>query len=431
MSESKLNGDFNADGVNLESHEDTAKNNITELQAELRNATAEEISAPSPIGTVEELTPTKSYAETDDEASANAKNEAETKTDFVAEPEASTEIEAEDEASIEIEAEDEASIEIEAEAATDTEDVLGAEPETEAEENEPPVITDTEKNNDSDGAPEESVETEGTVDLSEAEVIEESADAEGGDEATEDGALKEGSEVEVSDGTTENEALDGDLADEDDSSDEDSNDSNDDNSDDNIDETAYEEADEDENDNGRSEKAVGTRFIDSLFDFIELFIFSLAAVFIITTFFFRHSVVDGTSMERTLFHGEHIIISDLFYKPERGDIIVCEDYSTELPIPIVKRVIAIAGDRVEIDTEGNVKVNGVLLDESGYVYIDPNFPYHCDELSLTVPEGEIFVMGDHRNVSSDSRKIGTIKEDSILGKVLFRFYPFDKFGAVE
>ena len=421
MSESKLNGDFNADGVNLESHEDTAKNNITELQAELRNATAEEISAPSPIGTGEELTPTKSYAETDDEASANAKNEAETKTDSVAEAEASTEIEAEDEASIEIEAE----------SVTDTEDVLGAEPETEAEENEPPVITDTEENNDSDGAPEESVETEGTVDLSEAEVIEESADAEGGDEATEDGALKEGSEVEVSDGTTENEALDGDLADEDDSSDEDSNDSNDDNSDDNIYETAYEEADEDENDNGRSEKAVGTRFIDSLFDFIELFIFSLAAVFIITTFFFRHSVVDGTSMERTLFHGEHIIISDLFYKPERGDIIVCEDYSTELPIPIVKRVIAIAGDRVEIDTEGNVKVNGVLLDESGYVYIDPNFPYHCDELSLTVPEGEIFVMGDHRNVSSDSRKIGTIKEDSILGKVLFRFYPFDKFGAVE
>ena len=186
----------------------------------------------------------------------------------------------------------------------------------------------------------------------------------------------------------------------------------------------------DEEDEDKKKK-IGTRFVDSLFDFIELFIFSLAAVFIITTFFFRHSVVDGSSMERTLFDGEHIIISDLFYKPERGDIIVCEDYSTELPIPIVKRVIAIAGDRVEIDTAGNVKVNGELLDESGYVYIDPYHPYHCDEISLTVPDGEIFVMGDHRNVSSDSRKIGTIKEDSILGKVLFRFYPFDKFGKVE
>ena len=188
---------------------------------------------------------------------------------------------------------------------------------------------------------------------------------------------------------------------------------------------------EEDEDEDEEEKKVGSRFVDSLFDFIELFIFSLAAVFIITTFFFRHSVVDGSSMERTLFDGEHIIISDLFYKPERGDIIVCEDYSTELPIPIVKRVIAIAGDRVEIDTEGNVKVNGELLDESGYVYIDPYYPYRCDEIALTVPEGEVFVMGDHRNVSSDSRKIGTIKEDSILGKVLFRFYPFDKFGAVE
>ena len=176
---------------------------------------------------------------------------------------------------------------------------------------------------------------------------------------------------------------------------------------------------------------IGNRLIDSLFDFIELFIFSLAAVFIITTFFFRHSVVDGGSMERTLFDGEHIIISDLFYKPERGDIIVCEDYSTELPIPIVKRVIAIAGDRVEIDSFGNVKVNGELLDESGYVYIDPNFPYICDPLDMTVPDGEVFVMGDHRNVSQDSRKIGTIKEDSILGKVLLRFYPFEKFGVVE
>ncbi len=195
-------------------------------------------------------------------------------------------------------------------------------------------------------------------------------------------------------------------------------------------EDGEDESSEDE-DNEKKKKKPGTRGIDSLFDFVELFIFSLAAVFIITTFFFRHSVVDGSSMERTLFDGEHIIISDLFYKPERGDIIVCEDYSTELPIPIVKRVIGIAGDRVEIDAAGTVKVNGVTLDESDYVYIDPYYPYDCDVVDIIVPEGEVFVMGDHRNVSSDSRKIGTIKEDSILGKVLFRFYPFDKFGAVE
>ena len=162
----------------------------------------------------------------------------------------------------------------------------------------------------------------------------------------------------------------------------------------------------------------------------ELFIFSLAAVLLITTFLFRHSVVDGSSMENTLFEGEHIIISNLFYTPERGDIIVCEDYTTNLRKPIVKRVIGIAGDHVEIDYSGKVKINGELIDED-YVYIDPWIPYFDEPVDVIVPEGELFVMGDHRNVSTDSRDIGTIKEDSILGKVLLRFYPFENFGRVE
>jgi len=284
-------------------------------------------------------------------------------------------------------------------------------------------------------------------------LIKESSVSSDGEEAptTENATISESSEnaaeentvgentVFASEDTFENEldaeaeAVDGETPEEAESS------SDNENSEECFDEDKNEEAEEAEY-NGDTEAEDGkkakakenkSRAIDSLFDFVELFIFSLAAVFVITTFFFRHSVVDGSSMERTLFDGEHIIISDLFYKPERGDIIVCEDYSTELPIPIVKRVIGVAGDRVEIDAAGNVKVNGVLLDESNYVYIDPHFPYVCDPIDVTVPEGEIFVMGDHRNVSSDSRKIGTIKEDSILGKVLFRFYPFDKFGAVE
>lgn len=203
--------------------------------------------------------------------------------------------------------------------------------------------------------------------------------------------------------------------------------------DENYTEDEDEDKDEDKDEAEDKKKKPGTRGIDSLFDFVELFIFSLAAVFIITTFFFRHSVVDGDSMESTLFDGEHIIISDLFYKPERGDIIVCEDYSTELPVPVVKRVIAIGGDRITIDAQGIVKVNNVALDESDYVYIDNPF-YEYTPYDIIVPEGELFVMGDHRNVSSDSRdpeRLGTVKEDSVLGKVLFRFYPFDRFGAVE
>ncbi len=169
------------------------------------------------------------------------------------------------------------------------------------------------------------------------------------------------------------------------------------------------------------------RTIDSVFDFVELFIFSLVAVLIFTTFFFRHSVVEGGSMEGTLYEDEHLIISDLFYSPERGDIIVCEDYSTSLRKPIVKRVIGLPGDRVQV-FEDVVLINGERLNED-YVLIDgPLYEYNID---LIVPEGEIFVMGDHRNSSTDSRDFGTVSTDSIIGKVLFRFYPFDKFGVIK
>jgi len=177
------------------------------------------------------------------------------------------------------------------------------------------------------------------------------------------------------------------------------------------------------------------RKIDSRFDFVELFVFTLALVMIISSFFFRHSVVTGASMESTLFEGEHIIISNLFYTPKRGDIIVCTDYTTAIKKPIVKRIIALGGDTVKITysgetPHGEVYVNGVLLEED-YVYIDmPNYHY-LPIKEFTVPEGELFVLGDHRNVSTDSRIFETISEDSVLGKVLLRFYPFEKFGIVE
>ena len=172
------------------------------------------------------------------------------------------------------------------------------------------------------------------------------------------------------------------------------------------------------------------RRIDALFDLIELSVFTLLAVILITSFFFKHSVVDGTSMQSTLENGEHLIISDLFYTPKRGDVIVCEDHTTAIPRPIVKRVIAVGGDTVEITEAGLIYVNGELIDESEYVYIDDPF-YVYTYGKWVVPEGELFVMGDHRNNSTDSRHIGTVSEDSVLGRVLIRFYPWTKFGKVD
>ena len=187
------------------------------------------------------------------------------------------------------------------------------------------------------------------------------------------------------------------------------------------------------------------RRIHSLFDFIEQFIFALAAVFIITSFFFKYSNVVGDSMQNTLQSGEKLVLSCFLYDPEPGDIVVIDDRS--LKDPIVKRVIAVGGQTVKI-TRDAVYVDGVMLIED-YVYTDTAKPYQysvvpCEALldkligyeegvyyEILVPENEVFVMGDHRNDSYDSRDIGTLHEDAVLGKAVLRFAPFDKFGKID
>ena len=196
------------------------------------------------------------------------------------------------------------------------------------------------------------------------------------------------------------------------------------------------------------------RKVDSLFDFIELFVFTLAAVFIITSFFFRYSTVEGSSMMNTLEDGEKLILSSFLYDPKPGDVVVVQDRSTALKDPIVKRVIAVGGQRVTV-TRTTIYVDGVALDED-YVYtgdyynpLNGSRDYYydvepCEALienvveykpgvsyEILVPDDEIFVMGDHRNNSKDSRSIGTMHEDAIIGKVVLRFFPFDKFGTID
>ena len=177
------------------------------------------------------------------------------------------------------------------------------------------------------------------------------------------------------------------------------------------------------------------RVIDWIFDFVEMFVFVLLAVMVLTSFFFKHSVVEGDSMLNTLEDGDHLIISDLFYTPERGDIVVFEDYSTILKKAVVKRVIGLPGETVEVKLndigEYEVYINGEYLDEE-YAYNEIQFTSGGTG-TWVVPEGEVFVMGDNRFNSTDSRVsgVGTIDIDCILGRVLFRFMPFEKFGKVE
>ena len=134
-------------------------------------------------------------------------------------------------------------------------------------------------------------------------------------------------------------------------------------------------------------------------------------------------------MMNTLHNGDTLIISNLLYTPKQYDIVVIEDHSTGLDHPLVKRVIAVGGDEVRI-TADTIYVNGEPVRDD-FVYTGDHIgEYKYTPESFTVEEGHIYVLGDHRNDSTDSRRFGTVSEDSVIGKVLFRFYPFADFGSV-
>lgn len=138
-------------------------------------------------------------------------------------------------------------------------------------------------------------------------------------------------------------------------------------------------------------------------------------------------------------------MSNMFYTPAQGDIIVVQQNGGYFETPIVKRVIATGGQTLSIDFEKwEVKVDGNVIDESSYVYfrntsMDVEEYYSVYDAYLdtngvmTVPEGYLFVMGDNRNESSDSRSIyvGFVRESEVLGKVIFRMFPINKIGAVK
>lgn len=184
--------------------------------------------------------------------------------------------------------------------------------------------------------------------------------------------------------------------------------------------------------NEAEKKTPGTRRIDSVFEVVEIIIFTLVSVMLLTNFVFRHSKVEGGSMLKTLEEGDHLIISDLFYTPDYGDIVV---FTTEDDKPLIKRVVALEGDVVTfLFAEGRYElyVNGELMDED-YAYVGGSGHVTHEVHDHVVGKGKVFVLGDHRNNSTDSRNplIGDVDIDSILGKAVLRFYPFESFGKVK
>ena len=167
------------------------------------------------------------------------------------------------------------------------------------------------------------------------------------------------------------------------------------------------------------------------YDWIQCLLVALIICVLIFMFCVRVIDVIGASMNPTLFNGEKMLVSGLFYKPKVGDVVVFKKDEYDPNKLLVKRVIAKSGDWVDIDEEGNVYVNQKLLNEpylSSKALGETNI-----ELPYQVPEDRIFVMGDNREVSVDSRNtaVGCVTGEQIVGKIIFRVWPFAGFGFVR
>lgn len=175
----------------------------------------------------------------------------------------------------------------------------------------------------------------------------------------------------------------------------------------------------------KKERTLKEKLIISFYENVSMIAVGAVAVMLIFTFGFRVSGIEGTSMLPTLEDGDRVVLTAFDGNPKRGQVIISVQPNA-FGKPVVKRIIATENQTVDIDfTEGKVYVDGILLSEP---YIN-NLTINSDDVAfpVTVPEGHVFVMGDNRQGSTDSRstKIGFIDENYILGVVKYRMVNID------
>ena len=161
--------------------------------------------------------------------------------------------------------------------------------------------------------------------------------------------------------------------------------------------------------------------MDEVFEWAESFVFAMFVVILTFTFFFRIVLVQGPSMRETLQDQDRLIITHINYTPQKGDIVVIN--SEKLGKTIIKRVIGTSGDKVVVDYNNNtVTVNGKVISNDNIreaMYntnlFDEKYEVEENVFEYDVPEDKLFVMGDNRNNSTDSRRIGFIDPSDVLG----------------
>lgn len=165
----------------------------------------------------------------------------------------------------------------------------------------------------------------------------------------------------------------------------------------------------------------------TLLEWAEAITAAFVAIVLIFAFLFRLVSVDGTSMETTLRDKERLVLSRLPYTPAYEDIVVIN--MNEGAEPLIKRIIGLPGDTIEVTENGDVLRNGEKLSE---MYIDVPTAMEGMRGAVTVPENEVFVMGDNRSsgCSLDSRTFGCVSMENVLGKAVFRVAPIDRWGSL-
>ncbi|MEH2934625.1 signal peptidase I [Acutalibacter sp. JLR.KK004] len=174
-------------------------------------------------------------------------------------------------------------------------------------------------------------------------------------------------------------------------------------------------------------------FCSSVLEWVETIVFAIMLVSIVFTFAARVITVDGRSMEPTYQHGDRVLVSGFAGEIGRGDVVIIVHALQE---PIIKRVVATEGQVVDFDpAAGELTVDGTPVKgeafglENGITFV-PDAPGQVLDFPQTVPENCVFVLGDNRGNSTDSRflSVGMVDHRNILGKVVFNLYPFSKLG---